>query len=272
MKDLYVVPFDFTPITEGALNYALRLSEEQQDDIVLVHIAKNSSKEEKAEQQFNDVLKNIPENASGRVSSKVVVGHLIDDIGKVAQTLNASTIVMGTHGAHGLQKILGSNALKVVSHSEVPFVITQDPAKFSKISKIVMPFSYAKETIQVVQAATTLAKKYKASIDLIGYRSSDEWLIKDMKVNQRIMSQALADNGVDHQIVSLPGKRRYETELLEYAKENEADLIAAAYFHESIFSVVSGSFLQDLITNPYNIPVLTVNAETLGKIHASIVY
>ncbi len=272
MTDLYLVPFDFTAVTQGALEYALRLTASAGDHILLLHIVKNESKEDSAERKFENVMAALSDADRKRVSYKVTTGNLFEDISKVGHITEANAIVMGTHGAHGLQKILGSNALKVVSGSEIPFIITQNPADYSEIHKIVMPFSYAKETVQVVQFATTLAKKYKASIDLVGYHDKDEWLLKDMKVNQAVMRRTLSENGVDHSIVTLPGKKRYEKELVNYAKEINADLLAAAYFQESIIPALTGSFLQDLITNPYNIPVLTVNAHTLSKINASVIY
>ena len=87
----------------------------------------------------------------------------------------------------------------MVGNSETPFIITQTPDHFSEISHIVMPFSYAKETLQVAQFAATLAKKFKASIDLVGYRDSDEWLLKDMAASIcECSSVALSKSIISH--------------------------------------------------------------------------
>lgn len=272
INDLYLVPFDFTPITEGALNYGLRLTAGTEDKLVLTHIVKSDYRIDEATEKFEALIKGLSEDDRSRVSFKVAVGSLYEGINNVAEELDATSILMGTHGAIGFQKLWGSNALKVVGNSETPFIITQNPDRFSEISHIVMPFSYAKETVQVVQFAVTLAKKFKASIDLIGYRDSDEWLLKDMKVNQAIISRNLKDQNVEHSIITLPGEKGYEKELLEYANESNADLIAAAYFNESIIPALTGSFLQDMIENKFNVPVLTVNVHTLSKMTASVVY
>ena len=272
MNDLYLVPFDFTPITQRALEYAIRLTRTRQDRIMLLHIVKSESKIEEAEKELAKVLEALPNGEGERVTYKATVGNVFEDISKVGHITEATSIIMGTHGAMGLQKLFGSNALKVVSSSEIPFIITQDPHSFSEIKKIVMPFSYAKETIQIVQFATAIAKKFESSIDLVGYHNTDEWLEKDMKVNQAIMRRTLQENGVEHSIVNIPGGKHYQKELIEYAEGANADLVATAYFQESIIPALAGSFLQDLITNPLNIPVLTVNAHTLGKMNTAIVY
>ena len=52
-------------------------------------------------------------------------GNIFEDIGDVAKEIGARLIIMGTHGIKGIQKLVGSYALKVILHSEIPFIITQ---------------------------------------------------------------------------------------------------------------------------------------------------
>lgn len=270
-KNVIVVPFDFTSTTENALQYALNITDPI-DQVILLHIVKSESVVGEMKTKLSAIIDALPEESKVRVSSEVIPGKLSEDINASAESLNADLIVMGTHGAHGMQKIWGSNALKVVSSSHIPFMITQGKKTFSNISKIILPFSYAKETVQVAQFAASIANHYKASIDLIGYRDKDEGLIQNMKVNQTIMRRLLTEEGVDYSIASLPGKKSYEKELIAYANESDADLIAAAYFNESIFTAIGNSFLQDLIENKFDIPILTVSAMSLGKMNGSVVF
>ena len=66
MNDLYLVPFDFTPITQRALEYAIRLTRTRQDRIMLLHIVKSESKIEEAEKELAKVLE-APQMAKGSV-------------------------------------------------------------------------------------------------------------------------------------------------------------------------------------------------------------
>ncbi|MCH2224937.1 MAG: universal stress protein [Crocinitomicaceae bacterium] len=270
-KNVIVVPFDFTPTTEKALQYALNITESI-DQVILLHIVKSASDVENMKAKLTSIIDVLPEDSKLRVSSKIIHGKLSEDINAGAESLKADLIVMGTHGARGMQKIWGSNALKIVSSSHIPFMITQGKETFSSISKIILPFSYAKETLQVAQFAGSIANHYKASIDLIGYRDKDEGLVQNMKINQTVMRRLLTDQGVDYTISSLPGKKSYEKELIEYSNKKGADLIAAAYFNESIFTAIGNSFLQDLIENKFDIPILTVSAMSLGKMNGSLVF
>jgi universal stress protein A len=48
----------------------------------------------------------------------VVVGSPKQEIIRVAEDLGADLIIVGTHGRHGLDKLLGSTAASVVNHAQ----------------------------------------------------------------------------------------------------------------------------------------------------------
>lgn len=258
--DKYLVPYDFTEVTNDALHYALKLAKTAGGGkILLGHIIKSKEDNSLAEQKLADVINKLSPEDKALCSYKVMEGDIFEDINKMAELTEASVIVMGTHGASGLQKIFGSNALKVVSSSSVPFIVVQEDIKDSEINDIVMPFSFQRESVQVTQFAASLAEKFDATIHLVGYRGNDEWLLRDMKTNQAIVRKHLTQHGVKYNMVTLPGKKSYEKELMEYAQLVDADLIAAAYFPQGIRALFH-SFLQEMIMNEQHIPVITINA------------
>lgn len=66
--------------------------------------------------------------ASGvKVVTRVVEAHTIwRGILDAANALGSDIVVMGSHGRHGLEKLLGSVAQRVVSHSHVPVLVVRD--------------------------------------------------------------------------------------------------------------------------------------------------
>jgi hypothetical protein len=60
----------------------------------------------------------------------------------------------------------------------------------------------------------------------------------------------------------------YNEQVIAYSKEVDADIIAAAYFKESIFPTPN-SFIQGMIENEFEIPLLTVNSEELSVINSN---
>lgn len=265
---LYLVPHDFSEISNSATRLALDLAEANNGSVYLLNIVGKDSEKIEARQQFVDLVSEMNEEDQKRLTTKVLVGDLFEDMGKAGDILKASLIVMGTHGARGMQKFFGSNAVKMISNASTPFLITQGKKKVEKINTIVMPFSFAKETIQIVTFATSMAKKFNAKIHLVGYHDSDQWLEHKTQSNQLVVRRHLSDQGVEHEIVNLEGKGSYQEELLAYSKSVDADIIAAAYFKEGILPSPN-SFIQMMIENENQIPVLTVNAAELSTINSN---
>ena len=265
---LYLVPHDFSEISNSATRLALDLAEANDGCAYLLHIVSKDSEKAEARRIFQNLVSKMSKEDQKRLTTKVIVGDLYEDMGKAGDLLKASLIVMGTHGAKGMQKLFVSHAVKMISNASTPFLITQGKKKVEKINTIVMPFSFAKESIQIITFASAMAKKFKAKIHLVGYHDSDQWLEHKTQSNQLIARRHLTDQGVEHEIINLTKKESYEKELLVYSKSVDADIIAAAYFKEGILPSPN-SFIQMMIENENQIPILTVNAAELTVINSN---
>ncbi len=260
--NIYLVPHDFTPVSDTATKMALEFAHLNNGSLVLIHVVDKKSERRNAKDKFHEVLSQFSESDRAIMRTIVIEGDVYGDIGKASDILNASLIVMGTHGATGLQKIFGSRALKVVNSTGTPFMITQGTGNLNEIKHIVMPFYFEKETVQIATFAAEIAKMFKSTIHLVGFYDKDEWLHDKTKSNQLILRRYFTDQGIDHEIVNLPKEKSYEKELQEYAASINADLFAVAHYNESVLTSAS-SFVQELIENSHDIPVLTVNTEEL---------
>ncbi|MDX2361417.1 MAG: universal stress protein [Crocinitomicaceae bacterium] len=259
---LYLIPFDFTPVSESAVRLGLDLAIANNGRVTLLNIVKNQSEKLEAKFKYNEFLATLSESDRSLMTVKVIVGELFEDISKAGELLDASLIVMGTHGAKGFQKIFGSNAVKMISNSDSPFLITQGKKTVDKIKTIVMPFSFDKKSIQVATFAGKIAKKFNACIHVVGYHDGDDVHDGHSRTNQIVVKKYLEENNVNHVIASIDKKSGYEKSLMKYAADNDADLIAAGYYKDGIFTNPN-SFIQAMIENELHLPLLTVNAEGL---------
>ncbi len=265
---LYLVPHDFSAVSESATRLALDLAEANDGSAYLLHIVGKNSEKIEARKKFAEMIDAMSPEDQKRATTKVIVGDLYEDMGKAGDILKASLIVMGTHGAQGMQKFFGSRAVKMISNASTPFLITQGKKEIKKIKTIVMPFSFAKESIQITTFASAMAKKFKAKIHLVGFHDSDKWLENKMQSNQLVVRRHLTDAGIEHEIVNLLGQKSYQEELMNYAKSVDADIIAAAYFKEG-FLPSPNSFIQMMMENDHQIPLLTVNSSELTVINSN---
>lgn len=268
-KNLYLVPHDFSEIADCALRYAINMAKDTSGKVLLTHIVKNHDDIPAAKLKVDQHVSELPKEDQAFVDVKIIEGSIFKEIGKTAEITNASLIVMGSHGAaSSFQKLFGSNALKVVGSSAIPFLIIQDSSREERIKNIVLPFSFAKESVQIVEFASSIASKFNAKIHLVGYRDKDSWLARDMKTNEAVVRRHFASHKIDYELVSIPANSDYEDELLKYAHEINADLIAAAYFSSGIRDLFH-KFLQTMIENEHGIPVLTINAVEVMSVNSN---
>ena len=124
-KKTFIVPHDFTPVADYALNHAIGTAKAVGGEIELLHVVAKDKQIVEAEGKLKAVVEKA--NTDGvEVRANVRIGNIFDDIGNFASEKHAELIFMGTHGASGWQHVVGSKALKVITSSEVPFIVVQE--------------------------------------------------------------------------------------------------------------------------------------------------
>ena len=264
LQSVYLVPYDFTEVSEWALHLALQMAKKNDKLVYLLNIAKNQHDKIAAREKFEERKTELKSEDKDLVLTRVIVGDIYEDLAKAGSLLNTAMIVMGTHGATGLQKVFGSNAEKVIASSSVPVLIVRENEKIESFDNIVMPFSFAKETIQILRYAATVAKEFDSTIHLVASHDKDEWLEGHVQVNQKVARKFLSENGINHEIVNLEDKKKsFEKSLIAFADGIDAGIIAATYYKEGILPRPNG-FIQEMIENKAYIPLLTINADELS--------
>ena len=90
---------------------------------------------------------------------------------------------MGTHGASGFTRIVGSNAGKVINYSTVPVIVVKSNKVNNAYKNIVFPLDLSVESKQKVKMAIHLGKAYKSTIHILYNKVSDEFLNNKMIAN-----------------------------------------------------------------------------------------
>lgn len=254
----YLVPIDFTPVTENALVFALDAARYNKGEIVLLHIISNAKERIEAEANMRELAAKY-QNDAVKISTRVVIGKVLRDIGIIADSIGVQLIIMGTHGASRWQKVFGSPALSVVSNSNIPIILIQEDTSFHRIKNIVMTIDLEKESIQVVKYAAQVAKVFNSKVFVVGERYADENFMTKIEVNIRVVNDYLQQHGLSS-TVHLLNESNFENELLAYCKEVNADLLAATYYQDN-FHIFSSNLVQGLAENSLNIPVMTFDGE-----------
>jgi nucleotide-binding universal stress UspA family protein len=265
-QKLIVVPWDFTPVAESALAHAVKIGRMVGDNICLLHIVDSNIKS-KAEGEKKALLRHIAEENSRKydfnIASEVTRGTIFTSIGEFVNDIEASLVVMGTHGMVGMQKLTGSWALKVIVKSKAPFIVVQDPpADQERYHNIVFPVDFRVEDKEKMGMAIFMGKYFDSKIHLLKTVSTDKSLLKKININMNFAIKFLIQNNIEYEIHEMP-HGKFAERTIEFSHQIKADLILIMTTKNiTMADYVLGASEQYIIANSSKIPVCCVNPKS----------
>ena len=261
-----LVPHDFTKVADNAVDFAFNIAQKMGATVELLHVVKDSSGITKTKTRFEELIskmQNKPDNV--QVNYHVRSGSIFTDIASVAAELQASLIIMGTHGSKGIQqKMFGSFALKVITSTHVPFLVVQEKFTGKDLSKIVVPLDESQESLQIEQVTSGLAEILKSEVHVVTEKKVDSDLKLKVAVHSGLLSKQFKAAGISYKTEVLKREKGYAYDIVNYALKEEANLIAFAYHSDSLLPQFD-TFAQSLITNKKDVPVLVINSKEAGN-------
>jgi nucleotide-binding universal stress UspA family protein len=258
LNSIILVPVDFTKVADSAINHATIIAKKLSASVHLLHVVSAQSKIAETKGKLESMAADHSAKSGVHFSAVVRVGSIFEDIGDVAAEIGADLIIMGTHGVRGLQHITGSNAMKVITNSKVPFVVVQENSATSGFEEIVLPLNFTKETKQKLSTTAELAKSFNSKVFIITPKEDDEFLANAVNRNLSFAKNYLTDHKIPFSVKVADEKGSFVKQVIRYAQSVEADLIAIVNSNEpSVFPDFDEE--QQVLTNEPQIPVLCVN-------------
>jgi nucleotide-binding universal stress UspA family protein len=261
-SSIYLVPHDFTSVGETATRHALEMARQTRGEVHLLNIVKSTGEKPEAQKKFDEAVAKLNLSASDpKVVVHVEAGNIFTDIAKKASEIRASYIIMGTHGAKGMQKVFGSFAIKVITSTFVPFIIvTEGSIPRTKIQKIVFPINSTSESLQISKFAGNKAEEFNREIHIIAPQEKDLELKRKITIYMDLVNKQLQKKNLKVITAMVEKKKAYQDAIMQYAKEQKADIIAISYHSDRLLPQLD-SFAQSLITNSEKLPVLIINSK-----------
>jgi nucleotide-binding universal stress UspA family protein len=256
----YLIPFDFSSVAESAIQHGICLAREADAKIIVLHLVTSEAKIPIKKQQLSEILNRAEFNRGVDIMPLVRVGSIFEDINKVAVEFSSSKIIMGTHGALGMQRVFGSNAIKVVKSTDLPIYIVQEGRKWEDIKNIVVPIDTTKESMQIISHAADIAYLFKAKVLVVGELQKDEDSSRQMKTRIKIVEDKFQSLGIEASITLFEQAGSFSKKIVEFAQKSPAQMIATAYVSGSLIPALD-SFHQSLIVNDAKIPVLIIQSQ-----------
>lgn len=260
-KVTIVVPTDFTKVADTAVEHAIGLCKFIPNaEVVLLHIIGKEKEKASAEVKMKEQSEKLTTSTGIKVSYEARLGNIFDDIGAAATDLKAKLIIMGTHGVKGMQHITGSYAVKVITHSSVPFIVVQERGFRKGYKNLVLPFDLSKDSKQKLSLAINIAKVFSSKVHIIYPQESDTFLVNAINNNVSLAKNELRTNQIEFDVKMADEKGNFVKQFLTYAAAKDADLIAVVNSQEMGFpEILAGTDERQIITNDAQIPTMILN-------------
>jgi nucleotide-binding universal stress UspA family protein len=249
-----LVPTDFSPLSKVAIQYAIRIANQLNGVVTLLHVITISqpvrvSMHEKLRELDEDMLRRSEkdlEKLAYSAMDKLTTDRPIQysvvrgsdfsaELMKECTRLRTHIVVMGTNGASGLKKaMVGSNTTSVIQISDLPVLAVPDKAKFRGFKDIIYACDL-KNPEKELKILSTYASRFASTIHLVHVASNGDHVddleekladvIKKSKV-KNVCGVVLVDHDVEGAIE-------------QYISVNKADLLAMfthkVSFYEKLF-------------------------------------
>lgn len=254
-----LVPIDFSEFSSNVLNYAIGLAEKFHSNLILLHavvLFEDDVNEEERLEEYEEWVRKREKNINAhmkknelRVNQKgisvdSVILRSISAADAILEYLNdhsCDLIIMGTHGRTGLKHIfLGSVAEKIVRLSPIPVLSVHRSVQDFRIENIIAPIDFSIYSKNAADYAISIAENFKAQVNFIHviekeihpsfYASGVESIFQiDTGLQDRVIQnmQGFLEEQLNSDIKPrfMVKEGRAHREIVEYAKEEKADLI-----------------------------------------------
>lgn len=265
-----LVPTDFSNNANNALRYASAFAQETRSKLVLLNVYTPSiggynmirgiiaEETALAKGQIKKQMIKLCDNyVKSSCSTLVEIGSPVNEIIGSSKINKANIIIMGTHGASGLKRILfGSNTAGVISKSAMPVLAVPQRYRFKKIKTIVYA-SDLKNTINELQRIISIVKPLNATIEILNLNYGWDKNADKMKLLERKIKSLSYKK-----IKLVEQKANIEQTMLEqikkYLKKRKPEILVMLPEDKAWFDNLFISSKTEELANQLKLPLLAI--------------
>ena len=274
-----LLPTDFSPHAEKALEYAIGIARKTRASLCLLHVTESSESllldnvipaEEIQEgmdattaQKLTMLKESISSTESIEVHTRIVHGKITESILVAVEELEADLIVMGTLGISGWRDVLlGSKTASLIGQSSVPIIAIPLEFEGGTPSKILLAIHDANEAGEQLNLFYELAKTFHASITLTSF--TDSSYVAPTEYHEEIAELRKAEAIVKEKTVYLQVDtkqlvgRRFIENVNEFVATNGFNLIAMTTHERSLLASIISPSLTKKMSYKTKVPLLAM--------------
>ena len=271
----FLIPIDFNPESEAALEYSVTMALKLNARLHLVHIIDEESpllklvlddkQRDLIERGAMDKLKETAERVAGTsgvpFEVSVTRGKIYNKIIEAASGCSANLIFMGRTDSSDIRKnFMGTNTMHIIREANIPVITLRKKPAYPCCSNLVLPLDLSKQTIVKASNAVNIARILDARLSVVSILPLDRASL-EIKYTQRLDEIRKVFESLDIKCTVKLYKRKGDhlDHLNEIVSELKGEMIMIMTQQElNITEYFVGSHAQDVI-NHSDYPVLSIN-------------
>lgn len=275
-----LIPTDFSETSLLAIRHGAFVAQYTKGDVCLLHVINSNYSrqnlflpilqlsdtlefEKKVEGKLNELANDIRSEYGVTVECIIKTGIPANEIVDTIKEIEASLVVMGTHGYSPLEElVIGSNALRVITKANCQVMTMSKDADHKGYQRIVIPIDDSAHSRQKVVYAIELAKQFSAHLYAVALLGTDEDAHKPaMELILHQIEKLANEKGVMYSSEVLSDLKNRAVATVNYAEKVNADLVIIMSDQDAELSgFFLGPYAQQVI-HLSKIPVITVKPE-----------
>jgi nucleotide-binding universal stress UspA family protein len=281
-----LVPTDFSSCAAKAIDFAAKISQLTQAEIILMHSFETMGpvytdymgiNVEYHQKQMNEnikkleeIKKSIKEKQKVDISLAMYSGSVKNNILQAIEDKGIDIVVMGTLGATGLkEKIWGSNTVSIAGKSNIPLIVIPADYKWSPPGKILFTTNNFEEDPKLLNLIFEMSHLFLAKVYVAVFSDENtDTAIKFMANSRQIneYEEKLRKKYKDDTLtaVHLSGKD-FENTLANHLHQNKIDMLAMITYQRNFIQRIFNPSMTRKMAYHTEIPLLIIPAAEKEK-------
>lgn len=273
MKNV-LIPTDFSESASLAATYGVEIAKKINSGVTFLHIISTPVEWKKIPLEKEALypetkaaigsakdallkLERMAENAGVDACTSLIFNTGIEEIPKYISKNSYNLVVMGTHGQKGINKVMGTNTLKVINRSAVPVLAVKLTDKHSLPKNWVLVSDFQEESREKFDTLMELALGLEANVKVL-YVNTPYYFLESGDIQDKMESflGKIPQDRVKRNIVNAHNEERG---IENFLKTCECDLVAVITHGRGGLMPLFRRSISEKLINHLQIPVLSMN-------------
>ena len=279
MKNI-LLPTDFSPNADNALNFAVEIARKIKGNLILLHaysvqlidpnmpaeiyLSAYQEEEKSAKENLEELSKRISEsnkdiNGNDIFTTEAIVtqGLVVDEVLSLINDFKIDIVIMGTHGASGItEMILGSNAASIIEKATVPVLAIPGNAVYKDINNLVYAYDDIKSGLPSFKWLLEFARIYDSEITLLHIIETGK---DTMDLNQKEFEKIKQSVTYDKIRLELVKEENILEGINDYVNSNNVNVLAMAIRKRTLLDKIFSRSLTKKMAYHTRIPLLALH-------------